>query len=272
MLNRTIKNSISWIDKEKNECWKLQKFKWTRFQIVIVFCLDNWQATDFLKEIITNIYNSFILAKILTSFRDHFIFFCRFVIHHSICISWFDNDHSIAKHFNLLHSNNNFLKHSYILTVTKKKSHIIEDVIAISCNFTFSSLSIEAKCIFFLETQEKIMQRMLCSIKSTKTSKSIETINFYDDEYEFVNVRRWQITFSFLIDSEYFNIFDFNEFVNILSFIFFDISFFRLDIILYISDLLSISNLVFYFLDYATYHIWFESRLKSVTFLFVFKK
>ena len=59
VLNRTIKNSVSLIDKEKDECWKLQKFKWTRFQIVIVFCFDNWQATDFLKEIITNIYNSF---------------------------------------------------------------------------------------------------------------------------------------------------------------------------------------------------------------------
>ena len=152
----------------------------------------------------------------------------------------------------------------YVLTVTKGKSHIIEDVIAISCNFTFLSLSIEAKCISFFEMRKKIMQRMLYSIKLTRTLKSTETINFYDDEYEFSNFRRWRITFSFLIDSEYFSIFDLNEFVNVLLFISFDMSFFRLDSILYISDLLSISNLIFYFSDYATYHIWFKSRFESV--------
>ena len=154
----------------------------------------------------------------------------------------------------------------YILTVTKEESHIIEGVIATSCNFTFSSLSIETKCISFLETREKIMQRMLYSAKSTRTSKSIETINFYDNEYEFLNFWRWRITFSFLIDSEYFNIFDLNEFVNVLSFTFFNMSFCRLDIILYISSLLNISNLVFNFSDCAIYHIWFESRLESIIF------
>ena len=87
---------------------------------------------------------------------------------------------------------------------------------------------------FFLETWEKIMQQMLCSIKSTKTLKSIATINSHDDEYKFLNVRRWQIAFSFLIDNEYFSIFDFNKFVNVLLFISFDMSFFRLNIILYI--------------------------------------
>ena len=153
----------------------------------------------------------------------------------------------------------------------KERLYIIESIIAISCNFTFSLLSIEAKCIFLFETREKIMQQILCSTKLTKTSKSIKTINFYDDECEFLNVRRWRITFSFLIDSEYFNIFDFNEFMNVLSFTFFDMSFFRFDIILYISDFLNILNLVFYFLECATYHIWFESRFKSVTFFFVFK-
>ena len=43
----------------------------------------------------------------------------------------------------------------YVLTVTKEKSHIIEDVIAISCNFTFSSLSVETKCIFFFRNARK---------------------------------------------------------------------------------------------------------------------
>ena len=147
----------------------------------------------------------------------------------------------------------------------KKKSHIIESVIAISCNLTFSSLSVEAKFISFLEMRKKIMQRMLYSTRSTRMSKSTETINFYDNEYEFSNFRRWRITFSFLIDNAYFSIFDFNEFMNILSFILFDMPFFRLDIILYISDLLNISNLVFYFLDCVTYHIWFESRFESIT-------
>ena len=154
----------------------------------------------------------------------------------------------------------------YILTVTKEKSYIFENVIAISCNFTFLSLSVEAKCIFLFETREKIMQRMLCSVRSARTLKSIETINFYDDEYEFWNVRQWRIMFSFLIDSEYFRIFDFNEFVNVLSFTLFDMFFFRLNDILYISNFLNISDLVFCFLDCVIYHIWFESRLESVTF------
>ena len=160
----------------------------------------------------------------------------------------------------------------YILNVTKRKSYIIEDVIVISCSFTFSSLSIEAKCISLFETRGKIMQRMLCSARSTRTSKSIKTINSHNDEYEFLNVRRWRITFSFLINNEYFSIFDLDEFVNVLSFTFFDMPFSRFDIILYISDLLNISNLVFYFLDCATYHIWFENRFKSVSFFFVFKE
>ena len=160
----------------------------------------------------------------------------------------------------------------YVLTVTKEKSHIIENVIAISCNLIFSPLSVGAKCISFLETRKKIMQRMLCSTRSTRTSKSIKIINFYADEYKFLNVRRWRITFSFLIDNEYFSIFDLDEFVNVLSFIFFDISFFRFNIILYISNLLSISNLIFYFLNCATYYIWFKSRLKSIVSSFVLKE
>ena len=45
----------------------------------------------------------------------------------------------------------------YALIITKMKSYIIEDVIAISCNFTFSPLSVETKCISFFETREKIM-------------------------------------------------------------------------------------------------------------------
>ena len=111
MLNRTTRNSMSLIDREKVDCWKFQKFKWTRFQIMIVFCFDSWQATDFLKKIITNIYNFFVFAEILTSFRDHFMFFCKFMIHHSICISWLDSNYSTAKHLDSLHSNNNFSKH-----------------------------------------------------------------------------------------------------------------------------------------------------------------
>ena len=31
VLNRTTRNLISLIDREKDECWKLQKFKWARF-------------------------------------------------------------------------------------------------------------------------------------------------------------------------------------------------------------------------------------------------
>ena len=209
---------------------------------MIVFCFDSWQAIGFLKEIISNIYNSFVLAEIFTSFRDHSVFFCRFVIYHSICISWFNSDYSTAKYFNSFYSNSNFSKHSLYSDYHKKKSHIIEDVIAISCNFIFSSLSVEARCIFLLETRKKIMRRMLCSARLAKTSKSIEKINSHNDEYEFLNFRRWRITFSFLIDNEYFSIFDLDEFVNVLSFTFFNMFSFRLDIVLYISDLLNISN------------------------------
>ena len=45
----------------------------------------------------------------------------------------------------------------YVLTITKEKLYIIEDVIAISCNLVFLFLSVETKCIFLLETREKIM-------------------------------------------------------------------------------------------------------------------
>ena len=125
-----------------------------------------------------------------------------------------------------------------ILTVTKEESHIIEDVIAISYNLTFSLLSIGTKYIFLFKTRKKIMQWMLCSARSTRISKSIEMINFYDDEFEFLNVRRWRITFLFLIDNKDFNIFDLDKFMNVLLFISFDISFSQL----VISDLKIDSN------------------------------
>ena len=120
MLNRIIRNSMSLIDRKKDECWKLQKFKWTRFQIRIVFCFDNWQTTSFLKKVITNIYNSFIFVEIFTNFRDHFMFFCKFVIYYSICISWFDSDHSTTKYLHSFYSNNNFSKHSLYSDYHKK--------------------------------------------------------------------------------------------------------------------------------------------------------
>ena len=121
VLNRTTTNSVNLINKKKDECWKLQKFKWARFQIVITFYLDSWQATDLLKEIITNIYNSFILTEIFMSFRNHFIFFYRFMIHHSICILWLDNDHSIIKYLDSFHSNSNLSKHFLCSDCHEKK-------------------------------------------------------------------------------------------------------------------------------------------------------
>ena len=126
VLNRTTRNSVNLIDKEKNECWKLQKFKWAKSQIVIAFCFDNWQATNLLKKIITNIYNSFVFIEIFTSFWNHFVFFCRFIIHHSIYILWLDNDHSTAKHLDSFHPNSNFSKHSlYISSKTSSQSRAI---------------------------------------------------------------------------------------------------------------------------------------------------
>ena len=234
MLNRTTRNSVSLIDRKKNEYWKLQKFKWTKSQIVIVFYLDNWQAKNFLNEIITNIYNSFVLAEIFINFRNYFIFLYKFVIHQSICILWLDSDYLTTKYFNSFHSNNNVSKHSLCSDCHDRRSHIIESVIAISWNLILLFLSIQIKCISLFEMRKKIMQRMLYSARSARTSKSITTINFYNDEYEFLNVRRWRITFLFLIDNECFNIFDLNEFGNILLFILFDVSFSQLDIILYI--------------------------------------
>ena len=79
---------------------------------MIVFYFDNWQAIDFVKEIIMNIYNFFVLTEIFTNFRNDFVFFCKFVIHHSIYISRLNSDHSTAKHLNSFHSNSNLLKHS----------------------------------------------------------------------------------------------------------------------------------------------------------------
>ena len=106
----------------------------------------------------------------------------------------------------------------YTMTVIKEESYIIKDIIAISCNLIFSFLSIETKCIFLFETRKKIMQRMLCSVRLTRTSNLIKTINSHNDEYKFLNVQRWRITFLFLINNEYFSIFSLNEFVNVLSF------------------------------------------------------
>ena len=79
---------------------------------MIFFCFDSWQATDFLKRIIMNIYNSFVLAEILVNFRDHSVFFYKFIIHRSICILWLDNNHLTTKYFDSFHSNSNFSKHS----------------------------------------------------------------------------------------------------------------------------------------------------------------
>ena len=202
---------------------------------------------------------------ILYSFADWW-FIIQFAFHDLITITQLQN---ILIYFIRTAT---FQKIFYVLIVTKKKSYIIEDAIAISCNLTFSSWSIETKYIFLLETQKKIMKQMLCLTRSTRTSKLIKMINFCNDEYEFLNVRQWRITFSFLIDNEYFNIFDLDEFINVLLFPFFDMFFSLSSIILYISDLLNILNLIFYFLDCAIYHIWFENRFKSIVFFFVFKK
>ena len=65
-----------------------------------------------MNEIITNIYNSFVLIEIFISFRNYFVFFCKFMIHHSICILKLDSDHSTAQYFDSFHSNSNFSKHS----------------------------------------------------------------------------------------------------------------------------------------------------------------
>ena len=46
------------------------------------------------------------------SFQNHFVFFCKFVIHHSICILWLDSDHSTTKHLDSFHLNSNFSKYS----------------------------------------------------------------------------------------------------------------------------------------------------------------
>ena len=243
-----------------------QDFKLWSFSILIIDKQQIfWKKSSRIIIILLFLLKFSRVFKIILCSFTNLWFIIRFALHDLTAITQLRN---ILIHFIRTTIFRNIF---YVLTVMKRRSHIIEDVIAISCNLTFSSLSVEAKCISFFEMQKKIMQQMLCSARSTKTSKLIETINFYNDEYEFLNVRRWQITFLFLIDSEYFSIFDLNEFVNVLSFTSFDIFFPWLDIILYISNLLSISNLIFYFLDCTIYHIWFESRLKSATFLLCLK-
>ena len=152
VLNRTIKNSVSLINKEKDKCWKFQKFKWKKFQIVIVFCFHNWWAIDLLKEIIMNIYNFFVFIEIFTNFRDHFVFFCKFVIYHSICILWFDNNHSTAKYLNSFHSNNNFSKYFLCTDCHKKEIIYHRRRYRNFLQFIFSSLSVETKCISLFET------------------------------------------------------------------------------------------------------------------------
>ena len=260
------------IDKRKDECWKLKNLSEQDFKLLLFFIWITdkqhvfWKRSSRIVIVLLFLLKFLQAFKIILYFSANLWFIIRSAFYDLIIITQLRN---ILIHFiRTIISRDIF----YILTVTKKESHIIENVIAISCNFTFSSLSVETKCISFLETRKKIIQRMLCLTRSTRTSKSITTINFHDDEYEFLNVRRWRITFSFLIDNEYFNIFDFNGFVNVLLFIFFDMSFFRFDIFLYISDLLNISNLVFWFLNYTIYLIWFKSRLKSVISSFVFKE
>ena len=223
--------SVSIIDKQQI-CWK----KSSRIFIALLFLLKFSQAFEI----------------ILCSFADLW-FIIRFSSHDLTAVTQLRN---ILIHFIRTTISRDIF---YALTVIKRGLYIIENVIAISCNFTFSSLLVEAKCIFFLETRKKIIQQMLCSARSARTSKLIAMVNFHNDEYEFFKVRRWRITFSFLIDNEYSNIFDLNAFVNVLSFTLFDISFFRLDIILYISNLLNISNLIFYFFDCAIYHLIWKS-------------
>ena len=173
---------------------------------MIVSCIDNWQATDFLKKIITNIYSSFVLAEVLTSFRDHFAFFCTSTIHHWICISWLDSVCLTAEYLDSFHSSSNFLKHSFCTDC-----HETEIIYHRRRHHNLLSSHI-------LETWKKTMSRTLCSARSTKTSKLIEMINFHDDEYEFLNVRWWRIMSQFLINSEHFSIFDLAEFMNASSF------------------------------------------------------
>ena len=79
---------------------------------MIVFYINSWQATNPSNEIITNIYVSFVFTEVLTSFQNYFMFIYEFMLHHSICILWFDSGHSVAEYFISFHSNNNFSKHS----------------------------------------------------------------------------------------------------------------------------------------------------------------
>ena len=123
--------------------------------------------------------------KIISCFFANLWFIIRFVLHDLTAIIQLRNN---LIHFIWIIISRDIF---YVLTVTKEKSHIIEDLIAISCNFIFSSLSVEAKCISLFETWKKIMQRMFYLTKSARTLKSIKTINSYDDEYKFLNIRRW---------------------------------------------------------------------------------
>ena len=121
--------SVSIIDKQQI-FWK----KSSRIFIIFLFLLKFLEAFEIISYSFANlwfiIWFTFHDLTAITQLRNILIHFIQTVIFRNIF---------------------------YVLTVTEKRLYIIEDVIVISCNFTFSFLSVEAKCISFLETQKKIM-------------------------------------------------------------------------------------------------------------------
>ena len=146
----------------------------------------------------------------------------RVLLH--ICILSFDlhfmtdSDHSIAKYSNSFNSNKNFSGHfictdcheNEITCHWRRHRNLLQSYILILINRSETH---------FFKTWKKSMQRVLYSIRSTRTSKLIEIWNkdnaidsededdFINDDDKFLNIWQWWIMYRFLINNKHFSIF-----------------------------------------------------------------
>ena len=157
MLNRTIKNSVNFIDREKMNAESFKDLNEKDFRLwSFSVSMTNKQQIFWKKSSRIFIVLLFLLKfswifKIISYFSANLWFIIWSVFHDLTTIIQLQN---ILIYFIRTAIFGDIF---YTLIVTKVRSYIIEDVIAISCNFIFSFVSSEAKCISLFETWEKIM-------------------------------------------------------------------------------------------------------------------
>ena len=119
------------------------------------------------------------------------------MIHHLICISWLNSDHSTAEYLNSFNSNNNFSKYficidcheseiiyhqrdhcnflqSYVLAlISRSETHLFSRNVK-EDNITNIMLTRSARMSKSIKIRRKTMQRMRDLTRSESTSKSIE--------------------------------------------------------------------------------------------------